>query len=464
MATITKRGNSYKITVSLGRDMENKEIRKHMTWPIPEGKSNSWIEKEVHRQAVLFEEKCKNGKILDDNMRFSEFIEIWLSNYAEKQLRPKTLYRYKLMLDRIIPALGHQKIGKIQPHHLLAFYSNLEETGVRLDLRYKCKIDLKSLLKKKKMTKTALAKELEISISVLDSITRGKCISKISASAVSNYFNQKMDEMFEAVNGDLTLSSKTILHHHRLLSIIFETAVRWQVIFSNPCDRVRPPKVLPEKAKYYDEVQAVQLLEFLDQEEDTQFIVAIKLLLFSGMRRGELLGLEWSDVDFKNQLIEINRTSLYLPDKGVFTDTTKTTSSQRAIKLPDSVMTMLRQYKTYQTEIRLKCGDEWINNDRLFTTWNGAPMHPDTTSDKFHKFIVKNNLPDISLHSLRHTNATLQIASGVPLPTISKRLGHSFQTTTSKIYVHAIRSAEEAAVEALENILSPTENRANKIQ
>lgn len=99
------------------------------------------------------------------------------------------------------------------------------------------------------------------------------------------------------------------------------------------------------------------------------------------------------------------------------------------------------------------------NTNRLFTKWNGLPLHPDVVSSDFKRFLERHNLPDIPLHGLRHTNATLQIAGGVPLTTVAKRLGHADTVTTSKIYAHAIKSADEAAAETLENLLTPSKNR-----
>lgn len=144
---------------------------------------------------------------------------------------------------------------------------------------------------------------------------------------------------------------------------------------------------------------------------------------------------------------------------GVFEDSTKNETSNRVIKLPQSVITDLKIYRIYQCEKQLAVGDQWHESDRIFTTDNGLPLHPDTLSRWFAKFIKAHDeeLPYISLHSLRHTNATLQIANGVPITTVSNRLGHADTTTTGKIYAHAIKSADEAAAETIENLLSPTQ-------
>jgi len=363
------------------------------------------------------------------------------------------------MMPRINAAIGHIHLDKLQPHHLLAFYDNLAEPGIRSDTKYRCTVDFKSLLRERKLTKASFAPIANVSMAVLNSITQGRNIARESAEKISKALDLKLDEIFSPVDEDSTLSAKTILHHHRLISSILSTAVQWQAIFSNPCERVKPPKVEKNEPRYLDETEASRLLELLENE-DIQFRTAIQLLLYTGFRRGELLGLEWSDIDFKNQIIHVRRSSLYLPDKGVFTDETKNYTSERAIKVSSIVFQALKEYKTWQTEQRIKLGDQWHQTDRLFTAWNGKPMHPDTLTGWFHDFVARNNLPQVSIHSLRHTNATLLIAQHMPITTVAKRLGHANAATTTKIYAHAIRSADAAAAETLENILAP--NRISK--
>lgn len=177
-------------------------------------------------------------------------------------------------------------------------------------------------------------------------------------------------------------------------------------------------------------------------------------LIYTGMRRGELCGLKWSDIDFANELMQIDRELLYTPERGIFEDTTKTYGSQRVIKISQLVINSLKEYKKEQTKNRLKSGDSWNDTNYIFTQTNGNPIHPDTLTWWFKKFIRRNpSLPDISIHSLRHTNATLLIANGVNLTTVSKRLGHANTSTTTKIYAHAIKTADEMAANTLDDLL-----------
>ncbi len=456
MATVTRRGTAYKITVSCGYDINGKQLRKHLTWEPSPGMTERQIEK-LDRQKVLFEEKCRSGQVLDDNIRFVDFADKWFKDYAEKQLRPRTINRYRSLMSRINAAIGHPA-GKAAPHHLMAFYDNLAEQGVREDIKYKAKTDLQKLMKDKKITREQLSRETGISKGTITNAYNGRNVSMSTVGRMAKYLDMEPTALFEEQEGKKTLDPRTILHHHRVISSILSTAVHWQVLNANPCDRVKPPKVGQKEARYLDEEEAGRLLEALEGEP-TQYRVIVLLLLHMGLRRGELCGLEWEDIDLQREIVTVRRSSLYLPEKGIFDDETKNDSSIRNISIAGPGAELLREYRAWQNEERLKIGDQWQDHDRLFTQWNGKPIHPDTITGWFHKFVENKGLPPISIHSLRHTNATLQIAAGIPIPTVADRLGHARPYITMTTYAHAIRSANEAAAEALGKMLKHTNGK-----
>jgi integrase len=454
MATHEKRGNSYRITVSLGYDLTGNQIRPRTTWTPTPGMTPLQEKKELERQKILFEERCKSGQVLDSNTKFVDFVETWFSNYAEKQLKAKTIASYKGLLKRTNLAIGHMKTSKIQPHHLLMFYDNLAESGIRDDTKYKASTDFKGLLKELNLNKSALAGKAGVSISVLDSLTNNKNINTASAGKIAASLNMNIKDIFTPAEGKDTLSNTTIRRYHQFISSVMHMAVNWGVIFSNPCERVQPPRIEKTEPRFLDDEQARILLELLD-EEPPQYQAIIKVLLLTGIRRGEVCGLEWHDIDFGKSIIHILRESLYLPDKGVFVDDGKSSESIRSLKAPQIAMDVLREHKRWQAQERLKLGDRWQNCDRVFTGIKGQPIHPDTISGWFAKFMKRSDLPYISVHSLRHTNASLLIASGTPIVTVAKRLGHADANTTIRIYSHAIRSADAAAADTIQDILSP---------
>lgn len=462
MANIVKRGKSFRIRVSCGFDGNGKRIFKSITYNPPPDLTPKQAEKEAQRQAVLFEEKCRTGQVLDNSTRFREFSEIWIHNYAEKQLKATTLARYKELLVRINAAFGNMKLSAIQPHHLLAFYDNLEESGVRKDIKYIPKPEFFETVAAANLPKDRLARNAGVAGSTVRSVLSGRNLRKDNAEKLSAALGKDVMELFQPQD-DNGLADITILHHHRLICAMLNTAVQWQMLTSNPCLRIKPPRVKKKEARYLDEVQAAELLKAV-QDEPYQYNVIVQLLLYTGMRRGELCGLEWSDIDFNTNCIHIRRNSLYIAEKGVFEDEPKNETSKRVIKISESAAQLLKDYKMWQNKQKAEIGTAWQEHNRLFTAWNGKPINPDTITAWFHYFIQRTGLPSCSIHSLRHTNATLLIASGTPIKTVSSRLGHSNSTTTNNIYLHAIQSADEAAAETLENILAPSKREIKPLK
>ena len=453
MASIRKRNNTYTIRVFCGYDSNHRQISKYMTYKPEPGMTAKQIEKEVQRQATLFEERCRRGQVLDENITFAEFAETWLAD-KEKDLRPKTFDRYKSMLPRINAAIGHMKLCHIQPPHLRAFYKNLGESGIRQDTKFKCNISVDDYLRENSLSTAELCRRSGISNTTMISIRKGNNVNQANAEKLAAALKMPLQELFTPVGkGEKTLSDVTILHHHRLISVILHTAVLWGVLYSNPCDRTEPPKAVHKEARYIEESDVSNLFELLN-DVDIMHRTLVRLLAFSGMRRGEILGLKWSDLNFSSGMLSIRRSLQYSAERGLYEGRTKNKSSERDIRLSSTVLQDLRKYKVWQLEQQLMLGDQWQNTGYMFTNDFGNPLHPDTVSSWFSGFIKKHpEIPPISLHSLRHTNATLQLAAGVPITTVAKRLGHTTPTTTGNVYAHAIRSADDNAAELLEDIM-----------
>lgn len=392
--SIEKRGkNSYRLIVSEGFDLNGN--------PMIHRKTVHGTKKDAEVELAKFVTEVQNGLVVDGkSLRFSEFTEIWKRDYGSKELAPTTYKRYCRMLEtRLLPYFGHFYINKIRPTDIMKFYDLLEKDT--------------QLVRKK------------------------------------------------GNNGSKTkkpLSGKTILEHHRLLRAMLHKAVYWQLIVANPAERVQAPKARKPKRRSYDDEQTKILLENLEKLsiEETKYKVAIILTVFTGVRLGELMGLEWQDVDFKNGIISINRSSQYLSDMGVFTKTPKTESSIREIAIPEFIISLLEEYKLWYEEQKSIYGELWTNSNRLFVQADGKAMHPSSISKWFVRYVSTIGLPVINFHGLRHTNASLLVAQNVDIAVVSARLGHAQISTTLDFYVHPLLSHNRKAGYALENLLLPT--------
>lgn len=452
MATVKKRGQSYQFRVYCGYDSNGKQIEKTKTWKPPEGWTERRAEKEAQRLAALFEEQVRSGGLVGGNIKFSDFSQYWLRTYAEPNLKPKTISRYKQLLVRINQNLGHLPISKIHPGNLLEFYQSLAEDSQK-NTAYRCKVNLKKKIKEKNFTQAAFCQRAGISQTTLQNLFHGENISGKTAEAICQAMESPIPTIFSPATPDNKLSPSTIRHHHRLISDILTAAVKWQYIAYNPCQRIEAPKAGKSEISYLDDDQAKHLLNLL-QKETGIYRRAISLLLLTGLRRGELLGLEWRDIDFEAKTIQVLRTSQYLPGRGVFTETPKTKASKRIIAVSDRVLKLLQEQFLWQKLQANRLKKNWTNNGRVIVSENGEPMNPDRLTQWFGKFIRRTDLPQIHLHSLRHTYASLCIANGVPLTAVAAQLGHSNVATTATIYAHAIRSAQLAAAVKMDTLFA----------
>ena len=147
---------------------------------------------------------------------------------------------------------------------------------------------------------------------------------------------------------------------------------------------------------------------------------------------------------------------------GLITKEPKNETSIRVVSVPGTAMALLKHYRAHQAEGQLKTGDLWQGTNRLLTTWDGNPMHPDTISKWFPDFLRKYDLPPLTFHGLRHTSATILISQNVHAKTISGRFGHSNIDTTMDIYGHALKSADREAADKLEEALDRKKGKYRK--
>jgi len=418
-----------------------------MTWTPEPGWSDKKIQSELQKQIVHFEDSVDAGTTQDGNMKFQAFAEKWLKDYARKNLKAKTVNEYEKRLPLIYQSLGHKKLKDIKTGHLNSFYANLEEPGARSDNKYSIKIDLLPLLKERNTTQKAFAEMAGVSINVIQAVAHKNHINKKSGEAISKALNKRLADMFTLEQPDRVLSAGTIHTYHRLVSSIFSKAVKWGYIPYNPALNAELPKMNRSEAAYMDEGDVKRFLTLL-REEPIKWRTVVTLDLFSGLRRGELCGLLWSDIDFDTEMINVVRAGAYIKGCGVFDDTPKNEST-RPIKLSRIIFALLREYKDWQDAQREVCGDYWKDNDhRVFTGADGRRMHPDSITKWVKAFIRKHGFPeDLHLHSLRHTAASLMINDGINIVAVSKRLGHKQVSTTTDIYAHMIKSADEKAAE-----------------
>lgn len=406
----------FQFEVSHGKDGKGKRRKSYRTVEVT-GSTPEAILKKAEKQLAIFIGEVEKGlHQAPTHYTFNSYVGKWKID-AERELAPKTFHRYNELLNmRIIPSIGNEKLEDITPIRLEDFYNEL----------------------------------------------RGK------QTKVRKY----TDGTEKTV--EYTLSEQTIKHHHRLVSAILQTAYKKGLIKENPCSRVEAPKVKKTKMQIYEIEQIETLIETLETSE-LKFKTAVHVALAGGLRLGEVVGLQYNDIDFSNNTIHVQRSRQYLPKRGCFDKETKTEMSDRLLSMPKEIMELVKDLMHENKILKVKLGNKWMggcekdeNEEKterpytLFIAPDGSPMHPHTPSKWFHTFLEENNLPPLVFHGLRHTSASYLIAQGSDVVSVSKRLGHSNTSTTLNVYSHSFKKRDEEAAAKMSGLFSKKQSEKTK--
>lgn len=254
----------------------------------------------------------------------------------------------------------------------------------------------------------------------------GKYISKINKFVLTSFYN--------TLKEDYNLSTKTIKNYHGLISSILSLAVEWDYLKINPCVNLKLPKNDKnlDVKKFLTPKELNIFLHYLNKCENYEFKTIINLIIYTGIRKSEALGLTWNDVQFDEAYIYIKQSKV-ATDSGDLIAQTKTVASQRIIQVPNKILDMLK---------KLDRNTEFVFNVR-----------PKTLGKWFKHFIDNHNcIPNITIHKLRHTHATLLLSKNVDIKSLSARLGHSETSTTLNIYSHVLYEKDKKIAEMLNDI------------
>ena len=266
-------------------------------------------------------------------------------------------------------------------------------------------------------------------------------LKKLTPKMVQEYYTET-----QRANG---LSSNTMRRHHDLLSSALRSAVRQDVIPASPMERVEPPRVRTTESYFYNN----QELKLLYQKIEGNILeLAVKLAGSLGMRREEICGLKWENVDLQRHLVLI-REARTAYGATIVQKETKNRSSVRTLYLPDEVYLLLEQEQARQQQERCIQSPTYNPTDHVILDAKGVPYSPNALSLAFTRFVKKNDLPRLTFHGLRHTFATIASCQGASLFDIGKALGHSTPATTGRIYTHLVDRTHEELVQRVSDAL-----------
>lgn len=362
--------------------------QKAKTYRPPKGLTARQLDRAINDEAALLLQELvqeQERRLNPSQTLFLDFSQKWFNNYADK-LRVSTQYGYNTARRRTEAYFAGYTLAQITPEAVTNFVSALQ----RGDLDY---------ASPQRRNKTAG-----------------------------------------------TLSIKTIRNHIGLLSSILSTAQEWGFITDNPVAHIKQPRLPHKSINVMTDNDLQKFISVLNKSNiETRALFFCEL--YTGLRRGELAGLQWPDVDFDAGTITVQRSVQYTPQAGTYVDELKSGTSYRTIYVPAEVLDLLQEYKSKQVEQASGVG--WV-----FPAQNGGPVNPGLLYMKLRRFLHRNGLTHYSLHSLRHSHASLMIANGVDVKTVSCRLGHANVSTTTEIYATQVQRANKQAADKLADAFS----------
>ncbi|MGW0703224.1 tyrosine-type recombinase/integrase [Streptomyces sp. NPDC002867] len=328
-----------------------------------------------------------------------DYLTYWLSSVAVHRLRENTHTRYAACVRlHLIPGLGTKKIARLTAKDVRTFLDRL---------RTACQCCAQGL-----------------------DTERKKCCQK-------------------------RLSALTVTYVHSVLKSALEHAVREDEL---PRNVARNVKTTTHQPRRFHPLTAAEARQFLDVARTDRLHALYELALRTGLRKGELLGLHWEDLDLNAGTASIRRSLQRTRTGGLTHLPTKTRASERRIALPTECLHSLKEHRGWQDQERETAGAHWSDSGLVFTTPTGRPLDPANLTRRFRSFLNRAGLRRIRFHDLRHSTATLLLEQGIDLVVIKELLGHAHIGVTAGVYAHVRLRLQRQAIDTLSNALSPTGN------
>lgn len=442
MATVKARTNkegkitSWLITVTLGHDSSGRKIRETTSYK-PKATTPAKARKEVEQYAVEFEKAVRDGSAFTsgDRITFGEFVKVWDETSLSQKVLSGTMTKHtkedyiRTVNYHVVPKIGHMKMNDIKATHIDRIVMDLLNAGKKPKTIRNIFNTVRSCFDYA-FRKSVIRENPCLRCEPLPVVRQDGDLHTFSEDQVQRFLNDALNRRYEI----------QIAGHKRKYTVYNGSGKEFEV-------------------KGYTEHREIPL----------QFRAYFTVAIYGGFRRGEMIGLNWEDIDPENRTITI-RKAVSMSGEGQYMKDPKTEAGKRTIKVPAVCFDLLEEWKKEQKTICLSLGSAWEGyrgkqfdrNPVFIQTDTGRRMNVQTPSAKFRKILIAYNktvpeedqLPLIRLHDLRHTNASHLVSSGVDIETVARRLGHSKASFTLDVYGHALPENDEKASDKLEEIFT----------
>lgn len=461
---------AFYIRVYRGRCADGKQLPPFTdVFKVPETWSESTARRKARDYAAVFEERCLAGLTVNSNQTLRDYAEYVIElKSSNKEIVHSTEVRYREFTDRIYSEIGHIKLKDLKPQHLNRFYEKLKKDGT-VKVTACAKIKLQKIFEKselgatasaelvslvangRKLSRIILGKAAHISASTVSRMLQGEAVQKEKAEVVAIALGYPVDKLFSIQEVREDLSNKTIREFHQFISSVLAVAEKEGLVPFNAAAKASPPKYDYPEAEFYSPEEIKKILAATDREP-IYWRASGQLIIFSGSRRGEILGLRRKDLDFERNRIHICQSLLYTSQRGKYIEEKPKNKKRRYVSIPRRGMQTLKEYLDWRDANGIVPNEKWKDEDLVFINPDGEPYSPDGITDWFAGLSAKYDIPHVHPHGFRHSAASALIFNGVDPVSVAGTLGHASPTTTTKIYSHFFEAAEERNGEIIAKI------------
>lgn len=469
MATIRKRerksGVIYDIQVKVRDIGGEKTVVKTTTW-VPEPKmSPKQQERAVAVFAEQFEDEVKKmvlqavTPVDNHNITFREFAEQWLIK-VKRDYSANYYVKCRTSLDDAYQFIGGYKVKDLNPAIIQRYYDNLD-ARVKVIQTITPRKNFKKTLESYGFTYKRLRYELNVQCCTLCNAYDGKNVRKSWADDVCRKTQIPFDKLFILKETEEPYAHSTFDRNKRVIRALLSKAKKVRLIADNyaSADYIDFPTKPTREIQCLDDEEAKTFFNTLMELDDIRMKTALLIFILTGFRRGEVAGLQWKDINFEDETITVSRSISSVAGFGNIIKEPKTEKSKRRITIAKTLVNALKEYRVWWNKQVNMLGDIIPDEtDWLFLQGNGTYLNPNTYIQWLGKVLEKAGLKHCTLHSLRHTNITMQIAAGVPMVTVSARAGHARTSTTTDIYAHFIKSSDQFAAQTIDSLFTGKKN------
>lgn len=434
-------------------------VQKAMSWKPNYKMTDKQLQLALNRVANEFEQRVeaefagKQKPIATSETYFNEFVRYWLEK-IEKTRTDSYYVGASIAFSKIEDMMKKYRLKDLVPTVLDEIFKKIDDM-MKVEYTIVARDSLNCEIKECYRYRTVFCRESGLSEATVRDAERKHKISYATANKIANALNLDIDMLFDVQKRFVPYKTSYAEGMKKVIRNTLAEAANLGIVEKNYARKLYITTKHPDSEKVKSmTIEDAQKLVQVCVELDIRKRFIIIFMLLTGVRKGEMCGLNWSDIDFEKKTVSIRRQYEAVSKKGLILKKPKTKSSIRTFEIPDILVVLLKEYRTWYENKRKEIGELWQGEDNILVARNGKRLHPTTVRNWLDEALELAELPHCSVHSLRHTNITVLIASGVSPVTVAGRVGHAKVSTTMDIYADFLGSSDREASDRINDYFS----------